>query len=121
MYSVTNSDYAYEFEIKLTVQDFKRDTEKSAGKGAKQVFKHKELLAGKGPRAFYYVVPESLLPELVIPDYAGVLIFGTHRKRIWFKEQKKPRMLHREKVRPAVIQQLLGACYWRFWSERQKP
>jgi hypothetical protein len=125
IYSITGSGYGYEYEIKLSKADFQKDALKSVrlrhlNKKSQPILKYDEIIAGRGPRAFYYVVPEPLLEKLEIPEWAGVLVFGVHRKRMWFREVKPPRQLHRNKVTDAVIDQLKVACYWRFWAGRRK-
>jgi hypothetical protein len=122
IYSITSAGYGQEYEIKLTRADFVQDAQKERRTTTKGVTlkKFEELLAGRGPRVFYYVVPETLLPELEIPEFAGVMTFRQRGKTLRFNEAKKPRLLHKNKVPDTVIAQLMQACYYRFWSERHK-
>ena len=70
---ITRSDIAYECEIKISRQDFLNDSKK----------KNKHLIiegnvAGKlydweRPNYFYYVVPDGLIEESEVPEYAGLI------------------------------------------------
>ena len=97
---ITKSGYAYEFEIKISRGDFKND------------FKHKKkkhlLLENKEnnskmPNYFYYVVPEGLVSEDEVPEYAGLIyvhvtIIGNSRVYYQFQEIKKAPKLHSNKI-----------------------
>lgn len=59
-----------EYEIKVTVEDFKKDFTKKR----KGLFKHKELAKGNlQPNYFYFVVPKGMVEEKHIPKYAGLI------------------------------------------------
>lgn len=97
---ITKSGYAYEFEIKISRGDFKND------------FKHKKkkhlLLENKEnnskmPNYFYYVVPEGLVTEDEVPEYAGLIyvhatIIGNSRVYYQFQEIKAAPKLHTNKI-----------------------
>ena len=97
---ITKSGYAYEFEIKISRGDFKND------------FKHKKkkhlLLENKEnnskmPNYFYYVVPEGLVTEDEVPEYAGLIyvhatIIGNSRVYYQFQEIKAAPKLHSNKI-----------------------
>lgn len=66
--AITNSWYAYEIEVKISVSDFKNDFNKSK--------KHIALSSGKAefiPNYFYYAVPEGMLSPSDVPPYAGLI------------------------------------------------
>lgn len=97
---ITKSGYAYEFEIKISRGDFKND------------FKHKKkkhlLLENKEnktkmPNYFYYVVPEGLVTENEVPEYAGLIyvhatVIGNSRIYYQFQEIKAAPKLHSNKI-----------------------
>lgn len=97
---ITKSGYAYEFEIKISRGDFKND------------FKHKKkkhlLLENKEnnskmPNYFYYVVPEGLVTEDEVPEYAGLIyvlatVIGNSRIYYQFQEIKSAPKLHSNKI-----------------------
>lgn len=80
LFHLTPAGYFWEFEIKLTVADFRRDAGKKMRKGpyrfgVPEVFetKHDLLVAAdpRGPACFYYVTPEGLLDKEPLPPWAG--------------------------------------------------
>lgn len=97
---ITKSGYVYEFEIKISRGDFKND------------FKHKKkkhlLLENKEnktkmPNYFYYVVPEDLITEDEVPEYAGLIyvhatVIGDGRVYYKFQEIKDAPKLHSNKI-----------------------
>lgn len=99
LFHITERSYSMEFEVKLTVADFRRDAEKSKrvlwtnaqweeqykarGDAIRNKLppppeppnerKHDLLAAGdpRGPSSFYYVTPEGLLDKEPLPPWAG--------------------------------------------------
>jgi hypothetical protein len=75
--SFTKLNYAYEYEVKVSVSDFKADFKKTA--------KHKLMCNGKGVTRykgkvkykvcnyFSYVTPAALVTEDMVPSYAGLI------------------------------------------------
>src|SRR5574344_2298284 len=69
---ITKSDYAYEIEVKISVQDFKNDFKNK---------KDKHLLLENCrskqnppcPNYFYYATPIDLIKVEDLPDYAGLI------------------------------------------------
>ena len=105
VFSLTNSLFSYEYEIKISRSDFRADFKKT--------FKHK-LLSKKAdylPSAtlymtanyFYYVTPKDLVKVEEVPEYAG-LIYVDGSKVITVKEALK---LHSEKANANLISSLL--------------
>jgi hypothetical protein len=95
----TNSGYAYEFEIKISKADFKNDFKNKKKKHA--LLENKEDV--NKPNYFYYVVPEGLVTEDEVPEYAGLIyvyatIIGNGRPYYSFNEVKKAPKLHTEKM-----------------------
>ncbi len=77
-----------EYEIKISIEDFKKDfTKKRKGK-----FKHKELAKGDlQPNYFYFVVPKGLINEKHVPRYVGLIEIS---KTGSIKVLKKAPILH---------------------------
>lgn len=130
MFAVTKAGFAVEFEIKISVRDFKEDAGKKRevydkelkDAGAKwpyrEVLKH-ELLAKRyehGPSRFYYVCPDGVLTTDMMPEWAGLLHY--HPRRWRFSVEKEAPQLHRIPVRPCVISHLTGVFQWRYWNLR---
>lgn len=100
---VTKAGYAYEFEIKISRNDFRND------------FKHKKnkhlFLEGKAgdlgavlddryrPNYFYYAVPEGLISEDEVPEYAGLIYVKNIISWPYFQITiaKRAPSLHKEK------------------------
>ena len=103
---ITNAKLAYEYEIKISRSDFKKDFSK--------ISKHKiysdkkpHLVRNrnypKKPNYFYYVCVEGLIKPSEIPIYAG-LIYITKDEQI--KEIKKAPKLHSYKFPDSMIWQI---------------
>jgi hypothetical protein len=124
VFSITKQNYFVEHEIKLSVTDFKKD----ASKRAKTRWvpdtetKHERLSRKdpRGPRSFYFVVPEELADKIEIPAWAGLKIVSKWGKRFRLKTLKRAPALHKTPVNPDVASHVQGVFFWRFWTERQK-
>jgi len=117
VFEVTAAGFFREYEVKLTVADFKADTKKER-LGCK---KH-ELLARRdtdGPRQFYYVTPARLLQPEMVPEWAGLIELDdrgpTHAAPWRYKERmvKKAPALHRQKVQESTLKAAQGVIYYR--------
>lgn len=101
---VMPSYYWYEYEVKVSRADFRKDFEKTARNGMR-VDKH-EFLAGAfqalkaKPKRFYFVSPIGLLKESDIPAHAGwIELYEGHRGRLRPIENKKaPELKKAEKL-----------------------
>lgn len=97
---ITKSGYAYEFEIKISRGDFKNDFKHKKKKHL--LLENKENNA-KMPNYFYYVVPEGLVTEDEVPEYAGLIyvhatVIGNSRIYYQFQEIKAAPKLHSNKI-----------------------
>lgn len=75
---ITESNVVYEYEIKTSVQDFKRDFKKEYKherlSGKKNFDKYIEWSGHPGiPNHFYYVMPKDMVSLSQIPQYAGLI------------------------------------------------
>lgn len=142
IYALTRAGYAVEFEIKLTLSDFRADAKKcddvidrqaewtklpGGGFGAPRTTrrKHDRLAVGdpKGPSRFFYVVPEGLLEPHQVPAWAGLIIARArqHSRRPHLWQIKAAPKLHRTKPdAEAVVRQLHGRLYHRYWQMRTR-
>ena len=119
---ISKSDYFYEYEIKLSTQDFLADTKKIDSKG---ITKHYHLSVGNfyGPSNFTFIVPEGLIESRDVPEFSGLIYAyksSPRSKVIRFKEIKKGRRLHNNKIKPEVLKRLVSNLYYRFWTEHLK-
>lgn len=70
-FSITELDYAFEFEIKVTKGDFKDDFNKKE----KHVLLESVDPSGfyRKPNKFFYATPKNLLATSEVPSYAGLI------------------------------------------------
>lgn len=104
--SVSKSNFVYEYEIKISRSDFKRDFIKEKHNyilNEKFTFKRKGELLWRSANYFNYVTPENLISIDEVPEYAG-LIYITEDFN--FKIIKKPRLLHKTKADDNFIRSL---------------
>ena len=110
-FSVSESGYVYEVEIKVTRGDYKDDFNKTS--------KHLLLSEGKEstknikrPNKFFYACPKGLLNTVEIPEYAGLIeITSPHEMATVVKEAP---FLHRENSLEALKDVLLDKFYYRY-------
>lgn len=104
--SVSSSGYIYEYEIKISRGDFRKDFIKE---------KHEYMAEGKStrmrkgevqylsPSYFSFVVPEGLVQPDEVPEYAGLIYMS---ERGTFEVVKKAPLLHKEKATDKFVRQL---------------
>ena len=86
--SVNKSEYSYEFEVKISRQDFLKDK--------KKVLKHTMLenkVEDRCPNYFYYACPPGLISVDEIPEYAGLIYVSEEE----IETIKRAPLLHRKK------------------------
>jgi hypothetical protein len=70
-FSISELDYAFEVEIKVTKGDFKDDFNKTQ---KHLLLESKNIdFCNKMPNKFFYAAPKNLLPSSIIPEYAGLI------------------------------------------------
>lgn len=112
---ITKSNYSYEYEVKISISDFKADTKKK----------------GKfdNPRTnyFYYIVPKGLISINDIPEYAGLIYVKDISGKFYNKEKgyydiekkffeiiKTAPKLKKDKFCENTFKYLLKKAYYRF-------
>jgi hypothetical protein len=116
VYQVTQAGYGTEYEIKVTRADFRADARKSW----RGVRKHERLAQHdvRGPSRFWYVVPQGLVPESEVPEWAGIIegeaweCYGGQRYRLR-RTRPAPR-LHKEKVSPKLLEHMAHCAAQRY-------
>ena len=104
--TISKSDFIYEYEIKISRADFKKDFNKTKhsliteGKFIKEL---KNEILYLVPNYFYFVVPENLISIDEIPIYAG-LIYITKTQE--FNIIKKAPIIHKIKASNDFIRTL---------------
>jgi hypothetical protein len=91
------------------------------------------LQEGKRVNRFYYIVPEGLIAETEIPEFAG-LIYATkgvvgcfsfekgnyYKEKIFFRTVKTAPLLAKEKLSDCRLQKCLESTYYRFHKYRKQ-
>lgn len=108
--AISGSDFVYEFEVKISRGDFKKDKEK--------VYKHRYLKeafeikkqkkrrtrkVSKIPNYFTYVCPKGLIKLDEIPDYAGLIYVHDSG---YVETIRKAPLLHRDKADMKLIKRI---------------
>lgn len=127
---VTKAGYAEEFEIKLSVADFKADAKKGPDEREKAFratwrpeefdgrTKHERLAAGDpfGPSRFWFAVPDTLAGKIEIPAWAGLMVFRSYGTRALGSVAIKAPRLHRSFCPTKVTDHARTVFYWRYWN-----
>lgn len=122
LWAVTKAGYATEYEIKLSLSDFKNDAAKEAAHWSRESgwthkrTKHGALAAAEtaGPSRFFYVIPRALRSaiEPILPSWAGLGLFGDSRV---FFVRDAPR-LHNQHVRAREMRLAQRRLCFRYWQ-----
>jgi hypothetical protein len=93
-----------EYEIKVSRSDFNADFNK--------IQKHERLQNSEGliPNQFYYVVPEGLIEDVEVPEYAGLIVMV---RQGWFKKVKEAPVLHSRPIEPDFWQKIAMKLYYK--------
>jgi hypothetical protein len=136
VYERSAAGFVTEYEIKLNLTDFRADADKAKRQpwsyakeaSAPPQFEHKhELLqAGstRGPRRFYYVVPEPLLEKVrpLLPIWAGLIVAAPRAGQrpplsVSITTVAVAPKLHSSKAGDSQERHALGVCYYRLHTE----
>ena len=95
---VTKNQYWYEFEIKVSIHDYRADFRKTAGYRDSGIKKHDFLVAGNKPRIprprqFFFVTPEGLLDRVKIPPHCGLIEVAFVNGNLQSFEKKRAKVL----------------------------
>ena len=125
LWRITKAGYVYEYEIKLSASDFRADFKKArrrydrALRVWREEYKHKMLAERSvtAPNYFTFVMPQGLVDESEIPEYAGVIFLNEHG---FFASRKKSPKLHKCKTERTVIDHARHCMSHRYWNLRNK-
>ena len=121
---VMKSGFWHEFEIKLSLADFRADRRKSrkhlvlnGGRGEEM---EEPLLARYlGPNRFWYAVPEEIAHQVAneLPQWAGLAVFKTWSNGVRSMiRQKRAPLRHKREIDPRVLEQARGVMIYRMWA-----
>lgn len=120
---ISTSGFSYEYEVKTSRADFKKDF--------KKVTKHKHLQnpvvkTGKYSRNypyaanyFYYVCVENLIKPSEIPDYAGLIYIVSNKPKVIVKAKRLHNYKVTDRIRQSVarvlsIRTVFGSSFLRY-------
>jgi len=104
--SVSKSDYIYEYEVKISKADFKKDFNKLKHTN---IINKKYTKISKGevvylvPNYFNFVIPRGLVDPRDVPEYAGIIYMN---EDFTFEIIRKPTLLHGTKASSSFIRKL---------------
>lgn len=123
VFELTEAGYFREYEIKLTLSDFKADQNKwlKTYDRIRRIeithAKHEMLKHGdrRGPCQFWYVAPVGLLSPEIVPQWCGLIEIETSaNRRLWETKELKPApKLHKQKAIKEIGEHAESVCYWR--------
>lgn len=104
--SISKSDYIYEYELKISRGDYKKDFIKEKHTliiNEKYTKTYKGELIYLLPNYFSYVTPKDLISVDEVPEYAGLIYIDENGK---FEVIRKPKLLHKTKANDSFIRQV---------------
>lgn len=128
VFEVTRAGYFREFEVKLTLADFRRDAAKCDefrlkwDAPAESRNKHELLMRGdpRGPVEFWFVAPEGMIAETELPHFTGLIAVKDHGAdhesnwRYTLRTVRDAPRLHNTKIDDSIRRHALGVCYARY-------
>ncbi len=137
MFCTTKAGYWHEFEIKVSRADFFKDFDKKMAmlrgrrrssrfcgvKGVDTLHKHAMMEGGdeRGPSYYWFCIPEGLVEESEIPDYAGLIEFpepaGKKPSPYWrgyMNTVRKAPKLHKMKISQDRLEHLQRQIPYRY-------
>ena len=133
LFEVTKAGYFKEYEIKVTLKDFRADTDKRKVKvewdkpsapGEKWArrevsldSKHQMLAKSHphGPSQFWFVCPEDVIPVRLLPAWAGLVYVTGSGQHLHEREIVKAPRLHNHKPGDAIVAHARGVFYYRYY------
>jgi hypothetical protein len=140
LFRVTKAGFSEEYEIKMSIADFRVDAKKGPTKHERMRMaaysaedqkrlnfefrsKHERLAQGdqRGPVRFFFVVPEELEAKVKaeLPEWAGLLVAYEWRDGVYIRKAMKARNLHKVKVSSDLIAAAKSVFYFRYWNLRR--
>lgn len=124
VWRLRDSGFTDEFEIKMSVGDFRADSAKSRSRwmpGAMNLTdqqnenKHEMIAAGRGPNRFWFVTTEEIASKVEIPDFAGMVVVNRLGRSAGSK--KTAPKIHSNKW-TGRREKVLEAFYHRYWNHQ---
>lgn len=120
VFELTRAGYFREYEIKLSVSDFRADGQKSKfNRLTLQTRNKHQLLAGRsvdGPSQFFYVTPQGLIRPQDLPEFAGLIEFfwtPSHKYPPTYRTVVRAPRLHNHRADPKLEDRIFRTSYYR--------
>jgi len=127
---VTKTGYLHEYEVKVSLGDFRADAAKAPTKWQKVdgswgnhphgKAKHDRLANGdtRGPVHFWYVVPSAIADavQAELPAFAGLIAADRKSRRVTLTHRVKAPRLHKQKANPLIAIHVASLFPYRFWN-----
>ena len=132
VFELTGSGDFREYEVKLSLADFRKDAIKSrsvrgldwSNRDRPIELKHDLLARGhpSGPAEFAFVVPAGMITEQDVPQWAGLIEihrqevgpeYSTRVPTFYLRTVRAAPRLHREKADDKIRPHVLSVCYYR--------
>jgi len=107
--AVSKSNYIAEYEIKVSISDYKRDFKKRKH----QFLNYNSIQSG--PNRFLYALPGSLAEKaskIEIPEHAGLYLVHQYQIQVI----KRPPLLHNQKITDQQIKRLFRSLHYKAWD-----
>lgn len=108
--SVNESEYVYEIEIKVSLDDFKKDSHKKE----KHILLESKEHPRKMPNKFFYACPRGIIPSIFLPPYAGLIEIGGTTSGLQAEVTKTAPFLHRENILKDLEPIFLEKFYFKY-------
>ena len=109
VFSLLQNGFTYEYEIKVSKIDFKKDFTKTNG----SYKKHRLIEEGHRTNRFYYVCPADLISIEEVPKYVGLIYFNGKRLNLI----KEAPIIHRNKdLSKSTWEEMASRLYYRWYD-----
>jgi hypothetical protein len=128
LWRLTSADFVDEYEIKMSVADYRADFKKQYEQSRNwnrelkqwdqiEVRNKHAFLAGdeRGPNRFWFVVPSEIEDKIEVPPYAGLMVFRHSRPFVKIQAPKR----HGRKWDGDKLA-LFSTFYHRYWNHEAK-
>ncbi len=120
--TMSKARYITEYEVKVTLSDFKRDMAKRYKMGRVSEDKHFALSSGKtGIKHFYFCGPKDMIPLELIPKHAGLMEFWEQGGGVMYRIVKKaPTLVNATKASLKMEKKIITSMKWKYMNKVMK-
>lgn len=124
-YRITPKGYAYEYEIKHSVSDFRKDAKKKSYVYPLHKRRTKHSLIAEGwdgaPNYFTFVIHFSIIDKIKVPEWAGLMAFGRSKwnpEIVRLLKRKRAPRIHGKRIDDLneAKAKICHSFWYRYWS-----